>query len=405
MDVAGHGHDGGNPALDPSLVRGSGDNIYVSISPGHSFDYHIDVPSDISAAGQILSRHPEGLFWYHPHIHGLAQRQVSAGMASAILIGSPKNSLRRTDGSGQVVVDSGLIGKIDEQILILKDIELAVDKLPGEIGQNAAAPATWIGKGGANFPDSSEAGFLPTACTTEPRGAWWCVPALSSDKQKIAWLFTVNGQVLPHITTKPGHYALLRIANTSPTVTYALRLAKMSATTDPTKTPPDNLRRQRRRPVRHPRHRRHRAGPGGAPCSHPRPPPPPTVARARSSRNERRLAAAARQPRRGARRAQRGRVGPRVADRRLPRRRAEPARSQWAGTRRSLARHGSRHAQRRQRAARWSLIPAADHHPDRRPAAKRRQAAAGLHPGCAGRQSAPPNSARQRRHRQRVHDR
>lgn len=242
MDMTAPDHGGGGRAPDPSLVHGRGDNVYVSVLPGHSFDYRIDLPRDISASGQVISRHPEGLFWYHPHIHGLAQRQVSAGMASAILIGSPKNSLRVTDGPGHVVVDPGLVGRIDEQVLILKDIELAVDKLPNEIDKEGRAPvsASWIGKAGPDFPVGAEAGFVPTACTSDLRGASWCVPGIGTGRKKVAWLFTVNGQLRPDVIIKRGRYALLRILNTSPTVTYALRLAKAPPpSSDPTTTAPD----------------------------------------------------------------------------------------------------------------------------------------------------------------------
>jgi L-ascorbate oxidase len=44
-------------------------------------DYRIDIPSN----------HPSGLFFFHPHVHGLAVNQVSQGMAGIITIGQVGN--------------------------------------------------------------------------------------------------------------------------------------------------------------------------------------------------------------------------------------------------------------------------------------------------------------------------
>src|SRR3954471_9720670 len=51
--------------------EGNGDNVFIEIKPGESFQYEIAVPDN----------HPAGLFWYHPHKHGGVCQQVRAGMA------------------------------------------------------------------------------------------------------------------------------------------------------------------------------------------------------------------------------------------------------------------------------------------------------------------------------------
>jgi L-ascorbate oxidase len=48
-----------------------------SIVQGYA-DYRIDIPAN----------HPDGAFWFHPHVHGLALNQVSEGLAGIISIGS-----------------------------------------------------------------------------------------------------------------------------------------------------------------------------------------------------------------------------------------------------------------------------------------------------------------------------
>jgi FtsP/CotA-like multicopper oxidase with cupredoxin domain len=56
--------------------EGNSDNVFIHIEPGESFDYEYRLPDD----------HPPGLFWYHPHQHGLVADQLFAGMYGAILV-------------------------------------------------------------------------------------------------------------------------------------------------------------------------------------------------------------------------------------------------------------------------------------------------------------------------------
>ena len=47
-------------------------------------DYKIPIPSN----------HPSGLFWFHPHVHGIALNQVVQGMSGIITIGSVGDNVR-----------------------------------------------------------------------------------------------------------------------------------------------------------------------------------------------------------------------------------------------------------------------------------------------------------------------
>lgn len=55
---------------------GTGDNPFVTVRPGDSFDYSFRIPAD----------HPAGTFWYHPHHHGTVADQIFAGLVGALLI-------------------------------------------------------------------------------------------------------------------------------------------------------------------------------------------------------------------------------------------------------------------------------------------------------------------------------
>jgi FtsP/CotA-like multicopper oxidase with cupredoxin domain len=56
--------------------NGNGDNPFVTVRPGDSFDYTVRIPAN----------HPSGTFWYHPHHHGTVADQIFAGLAGALLV-------------------------------------------------------------------------------------------------------------------------------------------------------------------------------------------------------------------------------------------------------------------------------------------------------------------------------
>ncbi|MEX5236690.1 multicopper oxidase family protein [Kocuria arenosa] len=59
--------------------EGNGDNPFVSIGPGESFDYEYVLPDD----------HPAGTYWYHPHHHGHVADQLAAGLYGTIVVEDP----------------------------------------------------------------------------------------------------------------------------------------------------------------------------------------------------------------------------------------------------------------------------------------------------------------------------
>ena len=60
--------------------RASGDNVFVEVMPGEGFDYSYRLPAD----------HPPGVYWYHPHHHGLVAGQIFAGLFGAIIVEDPE---------------------------------------------------------------------------------------------------------------------------------------------------------------------------------------------------------------------------------------------------------------------------------------------------------------------------
>lgn len=55
---------------------GTGDNVFLEISPDATHTYEFQIPVD----------HPAGTFWYHPHYHGLVAEQLFGGLAGLFIV-------------------------------------------------------------------------------------------------------------------------------------------------------------------------------------------------------------------------------------------------------------------------------------------------------------------------------
>jgi L-ascorbate oxidase len=134
-------------SADPSF----GDYIFVSVfnsangSPASlthehgsiamdAVDYRIDIPRN----------HPSGLYWFHPHVHGIALNQVSSGLAGIITIGNAGDYAR-----GNAV--HAPFPEAQVRHLILKDLQVLAG---GTIqSQRPGAGRRWRGAppGGSEF--------------------------------------------------------------------------------------------------------------------------------------------------------------------------------------------------------------------------------------------------------------
>jgi FtsP/CotA-like multicopper oxidase with cupredoxin domain len=101
--------------------RDNSDNVFLSINPGETFDYEVEVPED----------HQSGLFWYHPHLHGQTDDQVYGGLAGAIVI----------DGDHAEV--PGIAGST-EHLMMLKDITVDAATETQFVAPGDTTPATQL---------------------------------------------------------------------------------------------------------------------------------------------------------------------------------------------------------------------------------------------------------------------
>lgn len=149
----------------------------------------------------IPPNHPSGLFWIHPHVHGLALNQISYGMAGVITIGSVTNIATRP-GPNPVSSTPAV------RYLTLKDMQIQSDNsVLSQEDPNFCAPD----------PDPSEAprnGFCPGVDNSGDDG---------DNHLGGKWIFSVNGQEYPTITLG-GTGEIWRITHASGSRSYWLYL-------------------------------------------------------------------------------------------------------------------------------------------------------------------------------------
>ena len=58
--------------------KGNSDNVFVCVDPGREFDYEVRIPA--------TGRQRPGLFWYHPHAHGVVAKQILGGMSGGLVV-------------------------------------------------------------------------------------------------------------------------------------------------------------------------------------------------------------------------------------------------------------------------------------------------------------------------------
>jgi FtsP/CotA-like multicopper oxidase with cupredoxin domain len=117
--------------------HGNGDNPFVMIRPGDSFDYTFRIPAN----------HPAGTFWYHPHHHGTVANQIFSGLVGALLIeGNPDLQVTNDlvllvtditlDGSGRVTPASRMAklqGREGDLVLVNGQHQPAISATPGAL--------------------------------------------------------------------------------------------------------------------------------------------------------------------------------------------------------------------------------------------------------------------------------
>ena len=216
--------------------RGNADNVLLHMPPGRSNTHIYDIPRNM----------PQGMYWYHPHLHGLTAPHVYAGLAGLLAIG-------RTDGNLPVVTEKAIpIRNMALQYNVVFDraggmAELVnpnwpqwvnsvtppkADELANGTYRSSLAPVNFTrSKPGTKFPTVWHAGPLSvenkrgylqmipsnlqrfTAADGKTDRDLAADPSLPDYKRDVQ--FTVNGQFQPVIRSKAGQTEIWVLANVS----------------------------------------------------------------------------------------------------------------------------------------------------------------------------------------------
>ncbi len=110
--------------------------IRTLINGGETFEYNLEIPGD----------EPPGLYWYHPHVHGIAEAAVLGGASGAIVVEGIQN------------VNPAVAG-LTEQLLIIRD-----NNVPGSpSGDNVPAWDLSV-----NYIPVAYPSYTPAVLTVKP---------------------------------------------------------------------------------------------------------------------------------------------------------------------------------------------------------------------------------------------
>ena len=193
--------------VSPHYPAGSdmtyGDNVFVLTfnsangAPGISASAHADVRMDSTDYSfKIPSNHPSGLFWFHPHVHGISLNQISAGLAGMITVGSP------LDYTCVGAACSNFAHQLLHRHLLLKDLQVLADgtRMDQPDTTMCLSPVT----GGLMLPT------LPGYCAGQDFSSQ-DGPNYTGAK----WFLSVNGQPYPSIPIKNPGGEIWSIVNAS----------------------------------------------------------------------------------------------------------------------------------------------------------------------------------------------
>jgi FtsP/CotA-like multicopper oxidase with cupredoxin domain len=180
---------------------GNSDNVFIEVQSGETVQYQYELGTD----------HPTGVYWYHPHHHGMAADQVFGGLYGAL-----------------IVSESSPIPATAERVLVVSDITLdaagsvasvsEMDKMMGREGATILLNGQ-ISPKYTSSPGATERWRIVNACTS--RYLNLSVPGGSA-----LILGMDSGQFAPpspmtNITLAPGNRADLMVTVGSAPATLA----------------------------------------------------------------------------------------------------------------------------------------------------------------------------------------
>ena len=189
-------------------AQGDSDNVLITIDRGQSWETEVKIPDD----------HFVGPDWYHPHLHGATNVQVSKGLAGPLLI---QPSTEETDDLDKFNPVKDPVYWMSLQTWSLNQQERSssstdpVNQDPaGNAYRIATPPEAMIGADGSKRYDVSGAEYI--GYNYMPSGYSKTAPKYGSGINGTAVeniIHTVNGQYNPTIEAKVGEWNLFGFLN------------------------------------------------------------------------------------------------------------------------------------------------------------------------------------------------
>lgn len=130
--------------------------IHTVINSGETFNYSLKFPAN----------EPPGLYWYHPHIHGIAEAAVQGGASGAIIVGGIANFQPAVAG-------------LPERVLVVRDQPVAGAPAPGGIIPSWDVTLNYVP---IPYVSSPTPGFTPSIIRMQTGAKeFWRVTNSSSD--------------------------------------------------------------------------------------------------------------------------------------------------------------------------------------------------------------------------------
>ncbi len=147
-------------------VCGQDEVVRTLVQPGQSFNYTVQIPAN----------EPPGLYWYHPHPHGISEGQVQGGATGALIVEGLQN------------VDTALAG-LTERTFVLRDQLLPTSEL-----NDSNIPAWDMS---INYVPVTYPAYTPAVIQTNPgRQELWRVANTGADTI-FNLQYLVNGSAQP----------------------------------------------------------------------------------------------------------------------------------------------------------------------------------------------------------------
>ncbi len=131
--------------------------IKTLVNSGETFQYNVTFPSD----------EPPGLYWYHPHVHGIAEHALQGGAAGAIVV----------DG---IEAAQPAVAGLAQRILVVRDQNVPGNPIPTGNIPSWDVTLNYVPITSPTDPTSNK--FVPAILTMEPgKSQFWRVSNSSSD--------------------------------------------------------------------------------------------------------------------------------------------------------------------------------------------------------------------------------